>query len=93
MLSAIPGLELIELKESDWCCGSAGIYNVLQPEMSMQLLEKKMRNIADTNADIIATGNPGCLIQISLGIKQHGLNMKAMHPVELLDFSYREVDV
>lgn len=93
MLAAIPGLELIELKKSDWCCGSAGVYNVLQPEISMQLLEQKIANIADTDADIVATGNPGCLIQIGLGIKQHGLNMRAMHPVELLDLSYRKADV
>jgi glycolate oxidase iron-sulfur subunit len=93
LLQSIPGLELVELKESDRCCGSAGVYNVLQPEISMQLLENKIKNIAETKAEIVAAGNPGCLIQIGLGVKQHNLNMRVMHTVELLDLSYRSRDV
>ncbi len=93
LLQSIPGLELVELKEADRCCGSAGVYNVLQPEISMQLLENKIKNIAETNAEIVATGNPGCLIQIDLGVKRHNLNMRVMHTVELLDLSYRNRDV
>jgi len=93
LLQSIPGLELVELKESDRCCGSAGVYNVLQPEISMQLLENKIKNIAETNAEIVVAGNPGCLIQIGLGVKQHKLNMRVMHTVELLDLSYRSRDV
>jgi glycolate oxidase iron-sulfur subunit len=93
LLQSIPGLELVELKESDRCCGSAGVYNVLQPEISMQLLENKIKNIAETNAEIVVAGNPGCLIQIGLGVKQHNLNMRVMHTVELLDLSYRSRDV
>ncbi|HIE25708.1 TPA: 4Fe-4S dicluster domain-containing protein [Candidatus Poribacteria bacterium] len=92
LLQSIPGLELVELKQADRCCGSAGVYNVLQPEMSMRLLEDKMKNIAETNAEIVVTGNPGCLIQIGLGVKQHNLNMRVMHTVELLDLSYRSRD-
>ena len=91
VLQTIPGLELIELTESEWCCGSAGIYNITQPELSQEILERKMAHIAETDADIVATGNPGCLLQIQLGIQKHGLNMKAMHPVTLLDYAYRNV--
>jgi glycolate oxidase iron-sulfur subunit len=93
LLRSIPGLELVELKQADKCCGSAGVYNVLQPEMSMQLLEDKIKNIAETNAEIVVSGNPGCLIQIGLGVKQHNLNMRVMHTVELLDLSYQNSDV
>ena len=59
----------------------------------MQLLENKIKNIAETNAEIVVAGNPGCLIQIGLGVKQHKLNMRVMHTVELLDLSYRNRDV
>ena len=92
ILQAIPGLELIELQESDWCCGSAGIYNITQPEMSQEILARKMKSIAATDAEIVATGNPGCVLQIQLGVQQHGLPMKVMHPIELLDCAYRRVD-
>ncbi len=92
VLQSIPGLNLIELRESEWCCGSAGIYNITQPEMSAQILERKMEHIAEVNAEVIATGNPGCVLQLQLGVRKHNLPMKVMHPVELLDCSYREVD-
>ena len=91
VLQSIPGLELIELTESEWCCGSAGIYNITQPELSQEILERKMAHIAETDADIVATGNPGCLLQIQLGIQKHDLPMKAMHPVNLLDCAYRGI--
>ena len=92
LLRSIPGLELIELEESEWCCGSAGIYNITQPEMSKQILERKMKYITDTNAEIIATGNPGCIMQIQAGIRKHKLPMVVMHPIDLLDCSYRNID-
>ena len=92
ILQSIPGLELVELTESEWCCGSAGIYNITQPEMSRDILERKMKNIAETDAEIVATGNPGCVLQIQQGVQQHGLPMKVMHPIELLDCAYRKVD-
>ena len=91
LLQSIPGLALIELTESEWCCGSAGIYNITQPELSQEILERKMAHIAATDADIVATGNPGCLLQIQLGIQKQGLSMKAMHPVNLLDYAYRGI--
>ena len=92
VLQSIPGLELIELRESEWCCGGAGIYNIVQPELSAQILERKMSYIAETNAEIIATGNPGCILQIQLGVQKRGLPAKVMHPIELLDCSYRGAD-
>ncbi len=91
VLQAIPGLELVPLTESDWCCGSAGIYNITQPELSQEILVRKMQHIAETEADIVATGNPGCLLQIQHGIRNHGLQMKAMHPIDLLDCAYRGI--
>jgi glycolate oxidase iron-sulfur subunit len=88
LLRSIPGLELLEVPEADWCCGSAGIYNLVHPELSRQILERKMKHLAAVNPDVIATGNPGCLIQISTGAKQHGLTAAVVHPIELLHRAY-----
>lgn len=88
LLRAIPGLELLDVKEADWCCGSAGIYNLLHPELSAQILDRKMKHMAAVNPDIITTGNPGCLLQLSVGAKRHGLSAAVVHPVELLYNSY-----
>jgi len=62
---------------------------MVEPEMSGRLLERKIKNLKETNAEILVAGNPGCLFQIQMGIKKHGLNIKTAHPVELLDWSYR----
>ncbi|NDE97592.1 MAG: (Fe-S)-binding protein, partial [Verrucomicrobia bacterium] len=90
LLKAIPGVKLVELPESNWCCGSAGIYNLTQPEMANQLLERKMKHIRSTGAEVIATGNPGCLLQIVNGAKAEGLNLRTAHPVTLLAEAYRK---
>jgi glycolate oxidase iron-sulfur subunit len=90
LLRAIPGLELIELPEATWCCGSAGIYNITQPEMSMALLERKMKHIAEIGVSIVATGNPGCIGQIRYGAKKFGVNVEVVHPVTLLARCYRQ---
>ncbi|MCC6713445.1 MAG: 4Fe-4S dicluster domain-containing protein [Candidatus Dadabacteria bacterium] len=89
VIRQIPGIEFTELTESDVCCGSAGIYNLVQPEMSRKLLVRKTSHVEETKADYIVAGNPGCLLQIEKGIRQKGLKMKTAHPVELLDWSYR----
>jgi glycolate dehydrogenase iron-sulfur subunit len=89
LLRAIPGLELVELPEATWCCGSAGIYNITQPEMSRTLLERKMKHIAATGALIVATGNPGCIGQIRYGAQKLGLDLEVVHPVTLLARAYR----
>ncbi len=85
LLEAIPGLELVEMREPDRCCGSAGIYNLTQPEVSAQVLRTKLAAIAATGADVVVANNPGCLLQLQAGIRQHGLPMRAAHLVELLD--------
>jgi glycolate oxidase iron-sulfur subunit len=84
LLRNIPGLKLVELTEATWCCGSAGIYNLTQPDMAQRLLDRKLDHIARTNAKIVVTANPGCHLQIQNGIRQRGLNMKVKHPVSLL---------
>ena len=89
LLRAIPNLQLVELPESSWCCGSAGIYNLVQPEMAGQLLQRKLMHIRSTGADVVATGNPGCLLQLINGAKAHGLKLRVAHPVTLLAEAYR----
>jgi glycolate oxidase iron-sulfur subunit len=89
LLKQIPNLKLVELPESSWCCGSAGIYNIVQPEMADQLLERKLKHIKSTGATVVATGNPGCLLQIINGAKQRGMNLRVVHPVSLLAEAYQ----
>jgi glycolate oxidase iron-sulfur subunit len=84
LLRSIPGLDLVDVQEADWCCGSAGIYNLLHPELSRQILARKMHHLAAAAPDVIATGNPGCLLQIGAGAKQYGLTAPVLHPIELL---------
>jgi glycolate oxidase iron-sulfur subunit len=92
LLGLIPNLELVELPESLWCCGSAGIYNIVQPEMANQLLDRKLNHIKSTGASIVANGNPGCLLQLINGAKQQGLKLRVVHPVTLLAEAYRRAD-
>lgn len=89
VLRSIPGLKLVELAESTWCCGSAGIYNLIQPEMAGELLERKLKHIEKTGATTVATGNPGCLLQIMNGARAKGLNLRVVHPISLLAEAYR----
>ena len=89
VLRAIPGLQLVELTEADWCCGSAGIYNITQPEMSMKLLDRKMDHVKHTGATMVATGNPGCAIQIAHGSERTDAAVEVVHPVSLLAAAYR----
>ena len=89
LLAKIPGLELLSLTESMWCCGSAGIYNLIQPEMAAKLQERKLDHIAATGASVVATGNPGCMIQIQNGLAAHGTKIEVVHPITLLAQAYR----
>ena len=89
LLERVPGLTIKEMQLSDLCCGSAGIYNVLHTDMSMQLLEKKMATINATGADRVATANPGCMLQIRAGVVMHGRGQKVSHVIEILDEAYR----
>ena len=88
VLAAIPGLELVPLHDSDQCCGSAGIYNLIEPDTSDAVLAPKLSNIRATNAPWVATGNPGCLMQIGAGLIRAEIPARAIHPVDLLDASY-----
>lgn len=88
MLRAIPGLELVPLNESELCCGSAGIYNLVEPDVSDAVLDRKMVNVAASAPELVATGNPGCLMQIGAGLIRRGSQTRTIHPVELLDRSY-----
>lgn len=90
LLSAIPGLQLREMALPDLCCGSAGIYNVLHTEMSMALLEKKMADVNGTRAEVIATANPGCMLQLEAGVKKFGHGQRVAHVVELLEEAYKK---
>jgi glycolate oxidase iron-sulfur subunit len=89
LLKAIPGLKLVELPEANWCCGSAGIYNLTQPEMAGQLLDRKIAHIKSTGATTVATANPGCLLQLINGATQAGLQLRVVHPITLLAEAYR----
>ncbi len=89
LLQAIPGLELVELPDSDTCCGSAGIYNITTPDLSMQLLERRMDRLATTGARILAVSNPGCQIQLAYGVRRRGYRVEVTHPMDLLDRAYR----
>jgi glycolate oxidase iron-sulfur subunit len=88
MLAAIPGLELVPLHDSDQCCGSAGIYNLIEPATSDAVLAPKLANIRATGAPWVATGNPGCLMQIGAGLIRADIPARSIHPVDLLDASY-----
>jgi glycolate oxidase iron-sulfur subunit len=89
IIRAIPGVELVEMAESDFCCGSAGIYNLTHPDMAQRLLELKMVNVEATRAEMVVAPNPGCIIQIAAGVRQRGLPMEVIHPIDLLERSYR----
>jgi len=88
LLAQIPGLRVVDLPESDWCCGSAGIYNLTQPEMADRLLRRKVRNIVATTADAVVTANPGCILQIQSGLRAQGRELPVLHLVEILDRAY-----
>ncbi|HPY31780.1 MAG TPA: (Fe-S)-binding protein [Verrucomicrobiota bacterium] len=89
ILQRIPGLTLVELSEANWCCGSAGIYNLVQPEMANQLLERKIKHIRSTGATVVANANSGCLLQLINGLRQAGLPIRVAHPMTLLAEAYR----
>ncbi len=89
LLGAIPGLTLREMPLSDMCCGSAGIYNVVHTDLSMSLLEKKMGSVIQAGAEIVATANPGCMLQLEAGVRKWGRGERVRHVIELLDEAYR----
>ena len=89
LLSSIPGVEFSEMRNSDRCCGAAGIYNIVNPDLSMQILDSKMRDVMEVDADFVTTANPGCMLQLDLGLRKNGHTTRSYHVVELLDQAYR----
>jgi glycolate oxidase iron-sulfur subunit len=88
LLAQVPGLDFREMPKSDICCGSAGIYNVVQNEMAMEVLRDKMGNVNSTKAEWIVTANPGCMLQLEAGARLHGNGQRVMHVIEVLDQAY-----
>jgi glycolate dehydrogenase iron-sulfur subunit len=89
LLDAIPGVSRTAHVESEMCCGSAGIYSLLEPELSRAVLARKTRALIDATPDVVATGNPGCAMQLGAGLRAEGSHIPVVHPVELLDRSYQ----
>jgi glycolate oxidase iron-sulfur subunit len=88
LLRMIDGLEFVELPEADWCCGSAGSQLITHYETSLKVLKRKMDNLESTQAQFIASGCPGCQMQLSVGVRQRRLDVQVVHPIELLDRAY-----
>jgi glycolate oxidase iron-sulfur subunit len=89
LLKMINGIEFVELPEADWCCGSAGSQLITHYETSLRVLGHKMDNLEKTHAEYIASGCPGCQMQLNVGVRRRGLNVQVVHPIELLDRAYR----
>lgn len=92
LLSLIDGLELVELPEADWCCGSAGSQLITHYDTSLKVLDRKIDNVANTEARILASGCPGCQMQLNAGLKRRGLPVRVVHPITLLDEAYGGAD-
>jgi glycolate oxidase iron-sulfur subunit len=84
LLKAVPGIQFVEIEGADQCCGSAGIYNITQNELSMEILDRKMEKIQKAGIDVLVTGNPGCMFQFRYGARKFGMSLEVVHPVELL---------
>lgn len=93
MLRAIAEVEFVPLKDADRCCGGAGVYNLLEPALSSEVLSEKLAHIRESGAQTLATGNPGCQMQIAAGAHLAGMKLRVCHPVELLDESYRRAGI
>jgi glycolate oxidase iron-sulfur subunit len=91
ILLDIPGVEMVNMPNSDRCCGSAGIYNITNPEMAGAVLESKMENVPD-DVEMISMGNPGCMLQMAMGVEKYGRSQKIVHTVQLLDWAYQKED-
>ena len=88
MLRTVAGDNFVPLNGTERCCGAAGVYNLLQPEMSQRVLNEKLAHIKETNAAILATGNPGCQMHIGAGARLAGMKLRVCHPIELVDQAY-----
>lgn len=88
LIEAIPGIELVPLAEADTCCGSAGIYNLREPEMANLLLDRKWQHIESTHADVVVAGNPGCLAWLESATQTNGSRIRVMHTSEVLECAF-----
>jgi glycolate oxidase iron-sulfur subunit len=93
MLRSAVGPDFVPLEGTERCCGAAGIYNLLQPELSGRVLQEKLDHVRDTGAEILATGNPGCQMQIGAGAQLAGMKLQVCHPIELVDEAYAQAGV
>ncbi|WP_158738127.1 (Fe-S)-binding protein [Alteribacillus sp. YIM 98480] len=91
ILLDIPGVEMVQMPNADRCCGSAGIYNITNPEMADGVLESKMENVPE-EVEMISMGNPGCMLQMAMGVEKYGRNEKVVHTIQLLDWAYQKED-
>ncbi|WP_408640735.1 (Fe-S)-binding protein [Salipaludibacillus keqinensis] len=91
LLINIPGVEMVHMPNADRCCGSAGIYNITNPEMAGAVLESKMENVPE-DVEMISMGNPGCMLQMAMGVEKYGRNQKIVHTVQVLDWAYKQDD-
>jgi glycolate oxidase iron-sulfur subunit len=89
LLGGIPGLTLVEIADSDQCCGSAGVYNLVEPQSARQIGERKVANVLDAAPELLVSANPGCTLQIQSILRDRGLSLRAAHPIEVLDASIR----
>lgn len=89
LLRGVPGLSLLEIREAEICCGSAGVYNLLEPQPARELGDRKAANVTATGADLVVTANPGCLMQIGTALHRRGSRLPLAHTVEVLDASLR----
>jgi glycolate oxidase iron-sulfur subunit len=88
VLKMIPGVQLVDMKEPDWCCGSAGVYNLTHPEISEEALAAKVRHVVDSGAQVVASANPGCILQIGMGLQRAGHDIPVVHVLDLLGWAY-----
>ena len=93
LLKSIPGIELLAFAEQDICCGSAGIYNLVEPEAAGQLGDRKVGHIDAVQPDVVATANPGCTLQMAAAARRRGRRWPILHPIEILDASIRGIAV
>jgi glycolate oxidase iron-sulfur subunit len=84
LLRRMPGAEFVELPEADWCCGGAGSYALSHYDLAMQVLDRKMENLKKTTAEVLVTTCPACIIQLSYGVRRHGLRVDVKHLTEVL---------
>lgn len=93
LLQAIPGLEFVEMKNSDHCCGSAGVYNIVQADMAQRVVAPKVKNIENTSADLVVVGNPGCMLQMDNALAAGGVSTRSIHTMELLEEAYQAAEM